>query len=572
MKVEAKKAIDAAQAVGTGAAAAMGGALGVDGASAFSTLLNSFTANDAKQAAAKPANINSSKETTPATSAAALNTKANAAKDTAPKYDLAAAMTESAAATDPKAQQKTQEPVKAQQPVKMEDLIKTLNLNEQQVKQLAQALNIGVNELKQMQVAVKTDAQTGAPLLTGIMANGNEQNLGSMLGMGAADGKTVPAQQVMDKIAGILNLDNSQKQDFFAQLNISSISFNDTKTANGDNGSTVLKNASAAKQADQTQPATTNSPSVTDMGKIAVQDAAQSANGAKQADQTQPATTNAPSGTDMGKVAVQDAAQSGNGANGTNSGNNIKNINTAKQTNQTQPTTKTSPLTIDMGKTAVQDAAQSKNDSNGGNSFNGEAGIQTAAVEQKNDSVAEQAPQTDFSAALSKAGETAAALGTKPVAANAAAQTQAAATARPDAKVMNQIVEKASILQFPNSTQTTISLNPKDLGNVDIKLTMHDASVTASITVENHDVKQAVEQNLGQLKSALHQQGITVDEMLVSVDQRNSGNPQNPNHSQRDAAANYPYTPAAPRAAEPAAVIAPAMLRPQGDHRVSITA
>lgn len=524
MKVEAKKAIDAAQAVGTGAAAAMGGALAVAGASAFSTLLNSFTANDAKQAAAKPA-----------TSAAALNIKANAAKDTAPKYDLAAAMTESATATDPKAQQKTQETVKAQQPVKMEDVIKTLNLNEQQVQQLAQTLNIGVNELKQMQIAVKTDAQTGAPLLTGIMANGKEQNLGSMPGMGAADGKTVPAQQVMDKIAGILNLDNSQKQDFFAQLNISSISTNDVKTANGD---ATIKNANAAKQADQTQPTTTNSPSVTDMGK----------------------------------VAVQDAAQSGNGANGANSGNNIKNMNTAKQTNQTQPTTKTSPSAIDMGKTAVQDAAQSKNDGNGGNSFNGEAGIQTAAAEQKKDSVAEQAPQTDFSAALSKAGETAAALGTKPVSANAAAQTQAAATARPDAKVMSQIVEKASILQLPNSTQTTISLNPKDLGNVDIKLTMHDASVTASITVENHDVKQAVEQNLGQLKSALHQQGITVDEMLVSVDQRNSGNPQNQNHSQRDAAANYPYTTAAPRAAEPAAVIAPAMRRPQGDHRVSITA
>lgn len=541
MKVETKKAIDVAQAVGTGAAAAMGGAAGVAAASTFATLLNSFTAGDTKQAAFKPADFSSSKKSA-APAVTESNTKANkgnAAKDTSKQYEKAATKAAAketakadapAAVTTHKAENKesnesnendadadnavkaeakntaaqttkteqpaqaAQKPDQAQPPVKMEDVIKALNLNEGQVQQLAQALNMSVTDLKQMQIAVKTDAQTGAPQLTGLMADGKEQNLSAMLGMNAADGKTPTAQVVMDKIAGILNLDNSRKQDFFAQLNISSISSNDAKTVNGSNDATTLKNSNAAKQADQTQPSIKDAPSTIELGKIAVQDTAQS------------------------------------GANG---------------------------------------------NGNGGNSFNGEAGAQIAVAAQKGDVATEQTQKADFSAALSKAGETAgssATHGAKADTAHATAQTQAAETAKPHAKIMNQIVEKASILQFPNSTQTKISLNPKELGNVDIKLTMHESSVTASILVENHGVKQVVEANLAQLKHALQQQGITVDEMQVSVDHQGKGNSQNPNHSQQEAAANTPFTGIAPQAAEPASIGAAFMRRPIGNHRVSITA
>lgn len=541
MKVETKKAIDVAQAVGTGAAAATGNAAGVAVASTFATLLNSFTAGDTKQTTFKPADFSSSKKSaSPAVTES--NTKANkgnTVKDTSKQYEKAAtkaaakatakadaaatatthkaennksnesnendadadnavkADAKNIAAQAAKAEQATQTTQKsdqAQPPVKMEDVIKALNLNEGQVQQLAQALNMSVTDLKQMQIAVKADAQTGAPQLTGLMADGKEQNLSAMLGMNSADGKTATAQVVMDKIAGILNLDATQKQDFFAHLNISSISSNDVKTVNGSNDATTLKNSNAAKQADQTQPSIKDAPSTFELGKIAVQDAAQT------------------------------------GANG---------------------------------------------NGNGGNSFNGEAGAQITVAAQKSDAVTEQTQKADFSAALGKAGETAgsnAAHGAKADAAHATAQTQAAEAAKPHAKVMSQIVEKASILQFPNSTQTKISLNPKELGNVDIKLTMHESSVTASILVENHAVKQVVEANLAQLKHALQQQGITVDEMQVTVDQQNKDNSQNPNHPQQEAAANTPFTVITPQAAEPATAGAAFMRRPIGNHRVSVTA
>ena len=532
MKVDLKKAIDITQAVGTGAAAAMGGAFGLAGASAFSTLLSSFSANDSKQAAMKPADFLSTKKPD-APSITTLNTKADAIKDSSKKYEKAAskadnktsnnnantaapqtgnnesnepnendadtdntakADTKNAAPQTAKEPQTTQKPDQTQQPVKMEDVIKALNLNEQQVQQLTQALNLSVSDLKQMQITVQTDAQTGAPQLTGLMAGGKEQTLSAMLGMNATDGKAAPAQAVMDKIAGILNLDKSQKQDFFAQLNVSSISSNDVKTANGSNGVTGLKNSNAAQQADQTQPVSKNAPSVVDLGKIA----------------------------------VQDAAQSGTGGN-----------------------------------------------SGGGNSFNGEAGAQIGIVAQKNDAAAEQTQKTDFASALSKAGETAiasATQGKKIDQTHAITQTQMAEAAKPDAKVMSQIVEKASILQLPNSTQTIINLNPKELGNVEIKLTMRDSSVTASIVVENQAVKQVVEQNMAQLKDTLHQQGISVDNMMVSVNQQNKDNSQNSNHSQREAAGNTPFTGNTLRAAEPAADNAPFSRRPIGNHRISLTA
>lgn len=529
MKVETNKAMDTAQAAGGGSASVLAATFGPMNTGAFATLLNSFTGNDTKQAAIQPSNTVSRKTTSTHTAAPKANgipSKKEASPNAAPvstKKENAADVRQGAAnkannefseshekdadadnaspidarnttgQTAP-AQQAPAGTDQTQQPTKMEDVIKSLNLNDQQVRQLAQALNISVADLKQMQITVKPDAQAGVTQLTALMADGKEKNLSAMLGMDAADGKAAPAQMVMDKIAGILKLDNSQKQDFFAQLNISAFEVKTASAPNDANGASAIKNADAAKQADQTQPAAKSGPSFADIGKAAPRDAAR------------------------------------NGS---------------------------------------QDAG-----GNGGNTFNGEAGAQIAAATQKNGGETEQTQKADFSAALGKAGESAGAAAThatKTEAAHASAQTQAAETAKPHAKVMSQIVEKASILQLPNSTQTKIILNPKELGAVEIKLVMHDTTVTASIVVENHAVKQMVEQNLDQLKNALRQQGITVDEMQVSVDQQNNGDSQNSSQSQWEAARNAPFGGAA-RVAEPVAASVPYLRRPSGNHRVSLTA
>lgn len=100
-----------------------------------------------------------------------------------------------------------------------------------------------------------------------------------------------------------------------------------------------------------------------------------------------------------------------------------------------------------------------------------------------------------------------------------------------EARVMDQIVERARILTLPNQTHARIALKPPSLGSVDIKIVMHENHATAAIVVESASVKQTVEQNLDQLRAALSQHGISIEEMNVSVEQQdarssNDGEPE----------------------------------------------
>jgi flagellar hook-length control protein FliK len=106
------------------------------------------------------------------------------------------------------------------------------------------------------------------------------------------------------------------------------------------------------------------------------------------------------------------------------------------------------------------------------------------------------------------------------VGSSAAVSAVATAQEHANSALMGQIVEKASFLSLPNATETKISLSPEKLGTVDIKLTMTDSNVSASIVVGSDAVKQVVEKNLDQLKLALNQQGIMVSQMNVSVGQQ----------------------------------------------------
>lgn len=87
-------------------------------------------------------------------------------------------------------------------------------------------------------------------------------------------------------------------------------------------------------------------------------------------------------------------------------------------------------------------------------------------------------------------------------------------------KILDQIVEKARILSFPKYTEARIVLNPPQLGSLEIKILVHDAQVKGQILVENLQVKQIVEQNLDQLKAAIAEHGISLDEMSIEIDQR----------------------------------------------------
>ncbi|MBI5179509.1 MAG: flagellar hook-length control protein FliK [Nitrospinae bacterium] len=342
-----------------------------------------------------------------------------------------AAETKADAKAEPvKTENKNSETPAIVQTISMAELIKSLQLTDEQVAKLADAAGMKVDELRQAKLEVTTqtgkDAQAGLVQLKAVLADGKEKDLAKLLG---ADAKTAAsAKEFAAKIADLLKLDEKQSQEMFSALNVSSLE--------------VKQEVKPAELPHQ------------------------------------------------------------------------------------QQASKTAPLTVAQASaSAVKEVANTESKDNGG--LNTKAETEKGIAETA--TVKNESGKSDFATLLDKAANvqtphTIAAHAAEKATPTHAVESVAAADKAHGARIMNQITEKASILSLPNATQTKITLTPESLGTVDIKLHMADATVKASIVVESAAVKHAVEQNLDQLKSALHEQGIMVQEMNVSVNQNNGGN------------------------------------------------
>ncbi|MCH4888723.1 hypothetical protein EZV73_14105 [Acidaminobacter sp. JC074] len=94
--------------------------------------------------------------------------------------------------------------------------------------------------------------------------------------------------------------------------------------------------------------------------------------------------------------------------------------------------------------------------------------------------------------------------------------------------VMNQVVQgtKMSINMSDQGSEILIKLNPKNLGNVALKMAFEKGTLLAQIQVENQTVKGIIESNLDDLKSALQQEGYEIGDLDVSVNKENTGEGQ----------------------------------------------
>lgn len=88
--------------------------------------------------------------------------------------------------------------------------------------------------------------------------------------------------------------------------------------------------------------------------------------------------------------------------------------------------------------------------------------------------------------------------------------------------VLAQIARKLSALGSRGTEEIRIQLEPEHLGKVRIALDMRDGGLTARIAVESDSVRQMVDANLASLKESLESQGIKLNGMEVSVEQRHS--------------------------------------------------
>lgn len=104
-----------------------------------------------------------------------------------------------------------------------------------------------------------------------------------------------------------------------------------------------------------------------------------------------------------------------------------------------------------------------------------------------------------------------------------------------DLKQINPILEQVNnkISNFNNNnSEITISLQPENLGKVDINLVTSNGTLTAQITTENLKVKDALSKDLDVLKQNLTDQGINVDKLEINVQKPETSNNNNNNLQQ----------------------------------------
>lgn len=91
--------------------------------------------------------------------------------------------------------------------------------------------------------------------------------------------------------------------------------------------------------------------------------------------------------------------------------------------------------------------------------------------------------------------------------------------------VMSQVIQgaKMSINLADQGSEIMIKLNPKNLGNVALKMSFDKGVLLAEIQVENQTVKGIVESNLENLRNALKNEGYNIGELDVSVNKENTG-------------------------------------------------
>jgi flagellar hook-length control protein FliK len=92
--------------------------------------------------------------------------------------------------------------------------------------------------------------------------------------------------------------------------------------------------------------------------------------------------------------------------------------------------------------------------------------------------------------------------------------------------VADQIMDDASNILKKGSGRIVITLEPPNLGTLNMDVRVQHDTVRMLLIADNHEVKQVLHSNLDQLKTALQGQGLNVDRFDVLVQERNyDGNP-----------------------------------------------
>jgi len=88
-------------------------------------------------------------------------------------------------------------------------------------------------------------------------------------------------------------------------------------------------------------------------------------------------------------------------------------------------------------------------------------------------------------------------------------------------EVIKQIAAQARFITTPTGEQKlTIQLNPEHLGHVDLRITLNNGEMQIHARVESSTAQNALESHIGLLRDGLEKQGINLERLEVSVEQR----------------------------------------------------
>ena len=87
--------------------------------------------------------------------------------------------------------------------------------------------------------------------------------------------------------------------------------------------------------------------------------------------------------------------------------------------------------------------------------------------------------------------------------------------------VLKQITEKVSVNILEDKSEMLIKLKPDNLGKVTMQIAVENGNVTAKFLAESDRVKEILESNMQELKDHLAKQGMTVQDLSVSVGNEN---------------------------------------------------
>ncbi len=96
-----------------------------------------------------------------------------------------------------------------------------------------------------------------------------------------------------------------------------------------------------------------------------------------------------------------------------------------------------------------------------------------------------------------------------------------------ETKIINQIVNKLNVRTTGAQNEVHVKLDPPSLGTVRLNISTVGDSVRTVIIAENQAVKQTIENNFGQLRDAMSDQGLKVDSFSVTVGGESENSNQN---------------------------------------------